>query len=268
MIECEPKYESLLQILRKYKKIGIAYSGGVDSTLLLQAALEALGDKNVIPLYLLSDLNSIDSVQHSREVFTGNFPGISSLREIQVDPLKWRDFVRNDDERCYQCKKRMYTVMLLTLRGENCFVLADGTNVDDLTEHRPGLRAIKELDVITPLVLAGLRKTEIRSLAKLKGLTNFNLLSNSCLATRIPRGSVINKKTLKLIEDAEQFLHQLGFEGCRVRVYDSITLVEVQAQDVDVFIQETIRMQVQQYFLSLGLGSVALKLEGRKNTLF
>ncbi len=257
------KYNKLLSILRKYEKIGIAFSGGVDSTLLLYAATEALGEHNVVPFNIVSGLNSRDSIESSRIVFKEIFKDASELREIFVDPMVWPEFVVNSEERCYVCKKRMYTTLTAALTAENCSILADGTNVDDLQEDRPGLRAVRQLGVVTPLVDAGLKKSEIRKLAKGFGLTNFDLPSNSCLATRIQKDKLIDVETLGLIGDAEHFLQGLGFNGCRVRVLEFLTLVEVQRKDLEAFVESKNRVQIEHYFKTLGLAKVVLSLEGR-----
>ena len=257
------KYKELLSILRKYKKIGIAFSGGVDSTLLLYAAKKALGEQNVVPFNIVSRLNSRDSIESSRIVFKEIFPDASKLREIRVDPMSWTDFVINSEDRCYVCKKRMYTTLTAAAAAENCSVLADGTNVDDLQEDRPGLRAVRQLGVVTPLVDAGLKKGDIRKLAREFGLTNFDLPSNSCLATRIQKDKLIDVETLGLIGDAEHFLQGLGFNGCRVRILEFLTLVEVQTKDLEAFVEFKNRVQIEKYFKTLGYARVVLSLEGR-----
>ena len=144
-----------------------------------------------------------------------------------------------------------------------CKTLADGTNSDDQRDRRPGLRAISELQVITPLAEVGLTKSEVRRLAEKFGLSNYDLPSNSCLATRISHNIPITEKTLRVIELAEKFLHSHGFVGCRVRVQLFYTIVEVREKDLVAFVDLTNRTQVQSYFHSLQLAPVVLSLEGR-----
>ena len=262
MLSGEHKFDLLLLALRQYRKVAIAFSGGVDSTLLLHAAMTALGPENVITLHARSILNSATSVAGSHEVFAKNFPQ-AAMREITLSPLSWQEFVANDENRCYYCKKRMYTALQESMAVAGCTTLADGTNSDDQQDGRPGLRAVSELQVITPLADAGLTKSEVRRLAKKFALSNHDLHSNSCLATRISHNIPIVEKTLRVIELAEHFLHNLGFLGCRVRVQRFCAILEVQEKDLVAFVEQTNRAQVQAYFHSLCLGPIVLSLKGR-----
>jgi pyridinium-3,5-biscarboxylic acid mononucleotide sulfurtransferase len=263
MLPCEAKFEQLLQTIRRYRKIAIAFSGGVDSTFLLHAAVKSLGPENVVALHLCSSFNSAVSEAESRMVFTKNFPQTVVLREVRISPISWHEFIANDKDRCYYCKKRMYLALLEDLAAAGCMVLADGTNSDDLQDERPGLRAIHELQVFTPLADIGLTKIEIRRLAQNFGLSNYNMPSNSCLATRIPVNIPISQQLLRTIESAEHFLQTLGFSGCRVRPYPVCTIVEVRVNDFNAFIAPIIREQVQSHFLGLQLAPVVLSLKGR-----
>jgi len=263
MASLENKYKHLIALLKKKERIAVAFSGGVDSTLLLHAAYSVLGIDNVIALYLLSNLNSESSVQNTRKVFLDNFPEDAKLQEVQLFPLEWKEFVVNSEERCYFCKKQMYLALQSSMTSKNCYVLADGTNIDDLKETRPGLRALRELNVITPLVDAGLNKSEIRMLSEKHSLTNHDLPSNSCLATRVEHGRIIEEDILITIDTAERFLHGLGFLGCRVRPKDHFTVIEVQNQHFGALMESDCRTKIQQFFQTLGLGHVVLSLKGR-----
>lgn len=259
----DEKYSHLLTLLGNYSKIGIAYSGGIDSTLLLHAAFEALGADKVIPLHISSTLNARASIIHCRTTYRDNFGEVPQLQEVTVHPLSWKEFTCNTDLRCYHCKRRMYETLMGVLASQDCYFLADGTNLDDLKEHRPGLQAIDELKILTPLVEAGLTKSKIREVARQKGLSNYNLPSNSCLATRIQPGVTITERQLRVIEQAEQFLHTLGYQGCRVRLFKPFVIIELQKDDLERFMQSTPRNTVQEYFRALGCGSPMLSIEGR-----
>ncbi|MFH0783697.1 MAG: ATP-dependent sacrificial sulfur transferase LarE [Pseudomonadota bacterium] len=259
----QEKFNLLLNNLRKYKAIAIAFSGGVDSTLLLYTALAALGPENVVALYARSKLNAAASLEESRKVFEGNFPYAASMQEIEVFPLSWPEFVVNDQDRCYYCKKIMYMALQEAMAVADYSVLADGTNSDDRQEKRPGLRAIHELQIKTPLADVGLTKKEVRQLAKKFGLSNYNLPSNSCLATRIPENTPVSEETLLVIASAEEYLKKNGFLGCRVRVHDSYTIVEVQEKDIEAFSNKSNRENVLSFFLALQLAPVVLNLAGR-----
>lgn len=231
--------------------------------MLLYAAETALGAGNVVAFHAHSQLNSSASLEESRKVFAGNFPHAAAMQEIQVNPLSWPEFVVNDQDRCYCCKKRMYLALQEAMAVAGCSVLADGTNSDDRQERRPGLRAVSELQVLTPLADVGMTKKEVRQLAEKFGLSNYNLPSNSCLATRIPKNSPITAETLSTIEASENFLNKNGFLGCRVRVYSSYTIVEVQEKDIEAFSDKLNREKVLSFFSALQLAPVALNLAGR-----
>lgn len=257
------KFGKLVELFRQYEKIAVAFSGGIDSTLTLHAAITALGAEQVLAIYVLSTLNSATSIAGMRATFAGNFPAAAVLKEIEVTPLLWPEFVVNTEDRCYLCKKRMYSVLGEAMAAEGCSVLVDGTNLDDLLELRPGLKAIREMQVRTPLAEAGLTKQEIRLIAQKEGLANYALPSNSCLATRIQHGRPITEKSLRTIENAEYFLHERGFLGCRVRLRDAFFLIEVQEKDFAAFVEGSNRTAVNTYFQSLQAGPFMLNLTGR-----
>lgn len=259
----EDSFGKLIDHFRQYNRIAVAFSGGVDSTLTLHAALIALGAEKVLPLYALSTLNSAASIAGARATFAGNFPAPAVLREITVDPLHWPEFVENPKDRCYHCKKQMYRLLGKEMAAEGCSVLADGTNVDDLQEQRPGLQAIREMQVRTPLAEVGLTKPQIRLIARQEGLTNYDLPSNSCLATRIQHGMPVTEKALRTIETCERFLHERGFLGCRVRLGSDVLMIELLKKDIAAFVEDSNRSAVQDYFQSLRLGPVVLNLAGR-----
>lgn len=265
MSDAQPdvKLAKLIEYFRQYGRIAVAFSGGVDSTLTVHAAITALGAGRVLTLYALSTLNSTASIAGARGTFAGNFPAAAVLREIPVTPLLWPEFIKNTEDRCYLCKKQMYSALGEVMAAEGCTVLADGTNADDLLENRPGLKAIREMQVRTPLAEVGLTKPEIRFLARKIGLSNYDLPSNSCLATRIHHGKPIAEESLRTIEFAEQFLHERGFFGCRVRLREGYVLLEVQEKDFTAFVEDGNRSAVWSYFQSLQAGPAMLSITGR-----
>ncbi len=263
MTLAESKYERLAESLGRYDKIAVAFSGGVDSTLMFYAALKTLGPDRVVALYALSPLNSTEAATGSRLVFARNFPEEAVLSEVEVAPLLWPEFVRNDTDRCYYCKKRMYTALREAMTALGCSVLADGTNGDDRLAGRPGLRAVAELQVITPLADVDLTKVEVRGIAERRGLSNHALPSNSCLATRIGTNTPITERALHLVARAEKYLHDRGYFGCRVRILPDSVLLELEEKDMAAFMDQANRTAVQAYFHSLRLGPVGLSLRGR-----
>ncbi|MFT5698243.1 MAG: hypothetical protein ACI8ZB_001097 [Desulforhopalus sp.] len=263
MCVAETKYLKLKEILLGHKRTAVAFSGGIDSTFLLYAAIDTLGSENVLAYNCVSVVNSAQSIANMRSVFHRHFQDAITLNEIGIYLLTWKEFIINNEKRCYFCKKRMYSTLLDELRKENGFVLTDGTNVDDLKKNRPGLRAIRELNVHTPLVEAGLTKQEIRNLAKNKGLVNFALPSNSCLATRVKQGVDITSKQLVTIEKSEDYLQQLGFKGCRVKIDGDIAFVELTRGDCVAFVKDDVRAAIQHRFYSLGFKKIFLDLTER-----
>lgn len=257
------KIQKLQNILLSHKRVAVAFSGGIDSTFLLYFAIETLKAGNVLALSCTSAVNSARGLDNMRSVYNMHFDGKAVLREVEISPLTWKEFVPNCEKRCYYCKKRMYTILLGEATKEGFPTLLDGTNVDDLKGDRPGLKAIRELNIQTPLVEAGLTKLEIRAIAKDVGLVNHDLPSNSCLATRIAVNSAITVDTLELIETAEEYLRKRGFLGCRVKVNGDSATIELISSDFDEFIKEDSRTEVIHTFYNLGFKSVCLSLTGR-----
>ena len=259
------KLQCLINSIRQYEKVAIAYSGGIDSTLLLYAAKKALGSVNVLALTLISPVIPENVIDNCRSILKTPFLKGIVHREISADPLQWDDFVENSKERCYLCKKKMYSLLIAAIKDEPDppHILLDGTNLDDTKEDRPGRKALQELDIKTPLFDVGLRKVEIRKLAKEIGLPNHDLPSNSCLATRIPTGTPIDEQLLNRIDRAESFLLKLGFSGCRVRPQGACTVIEVQEKHMEKIVQPPSRAQIKARFSELNFGIVALSFDPR-----
>lgn len=259
----EEKNVQLQQILLGLKRVAVAYSGGIDSTFLLYSAVKALGRENVMAYTCVSEVNAEHSLVGMRDVFAKHFADRIDLHEVRLHALMWKEFTVNDASRCYFCKRRMYLALLDEVRKENYFVLVDGTNMDDLKNNRPGLRAIRELNVQIPLVEAGLAKQEIRLLARSSELVNADLPSNSCLATRIVQGVNITQSRMTVIENAEKYLHQLGFNGCRVKLHGNSARIELNRNDFVALVKDDVRVSVLRTFYDLGLPDVSLNLTAR-----
>lgn len=191
----------------------VAFSGGVDSSLVLKVASE-VNSFPIVALFADSPLQSEfdrDNVKRLADQM-----GVQLL-VVPFDPLAWPDFVANPDNRCYLCKKAIFG-QFMNLLPAGVGVLLDGTNHDDLGADRPGYQAIVELGVVSPLLLASLTKLEVRQLSKWLGLPNWNRPSASCLATRIPGGTTIARELLRYIEDCESVVRRQGFGHIRVRL--------------------------------------------------
>lgn len=259
----DEKIVHLKAILKQHRRLAVAFSGGIDSTFLLHFAIQSIGGENVMAYSCTSVVNSDNGLANMRRVFATHFSEVATLHEVELFPLSWKEFVTNNDKRCYFCKKRMYSTLLDEIHKNDCFILADGTNVDDLKGNRPGLRAIRELNIQTPLVDAGLTKQEIRRIAKEHGLINYDLPSNSCLATRIKKDTEITLHSLGVIEKAENYLRKIGFIGCRVKVSGHSAVIELEKGDFSLFIEDDVRVGVIHTLYHMGLTEVSLSLTGR-----
>ncbi|HCB30928.1 MAG TPA: ATP-dependent sacrificial sulfur transferase LarE [Acinetobacter lwoffii] len=246
------------------KTLALAFSGGVDSTLLLRVACDTIGAENVTALHAVSCLiPEQDQIKAKKTVSALN--GLNcSYQTVQVEPLDWPEFIVNSEQRCYFCKKRIYgAIQQVMSQNPSPFSLMDGTNTDDLLEHRPGLVAIQELCVLTPLAEAKFNKQDIRTLAEKLGLKNYNQPSNSCLATRIPVHQPITRSQLTRIAKAEQFLHNKGFLGCRVKMGTSTVEVQVLQSDLHRFMTECSCSDINKYFKNIGFNKVFVDPKGR-----
>lgn len=257
------KITHLHTVLKGLEKVAVAYSGGVDSTLLLYFSVQALGPENVLAFHGVSCLTGASRQAKAESFFRALFQKRLELRGIPVDPLTWQGVTENSNRRCYYCKRGLYQKFLSELVNHAGWHLADGTNVDDLKQYRPGFEAIHELHVATPLLAAGLTKAEIRFLAGKAGLPNHAEPSDSCLATRIETGMRITARLLERIEQAEAVLDKAGFRGTRFRIVRDCVHLEIQEQDMEHFCRKDIRVLVQQCADELAFGKVFLNVTGR-----
>lgn len=263
----DEKAARLSSILQSYSRVALAFSGGVDSSVLLKCALTSLGAGNVLVLFGRSELLKPAEITRVENwpATNGYTQGID-LETIAIQPLSWKEFVTNDPERCYFCKLRLYSLFQERMRKRGYPILVDGTNIDDLKSKRAGLRAIHELGVKMPLVEAGLDKTDIRHLAKRLGLPQWDQPSASCLATRIPTGLAVTPERLLRIAEWENWLEQCGFSGCRVRLdekSEDIAYLEIQSYDFEKLASQSNRLTLLRYFKNKGVKKIFLDLESR-----
>lgn len=262
-MDINDKLNNLREQVGRFKKVAVAFSGGVDSSLTLSVCVEVLGVQNVHGLFGLSCLQSAAVIRNAKESFLKICGQTSTLHIIELFPLNISEFVLNDEKRCYYCKRNSYSTFIKLLGKLNCDVLFDGTNADDLNDHRPGFQAIQELGVRTPLLDAGLGKHEIRKLARKRGLENHDLPSNSCLATRIPTHSHIHQFALTKVEQAESILDTHGFKGHRVQVFTDKAVLELQNTDFKLLTDQEIRKKIYNQLGKLGFQTIYLDLRGR-----
>lgn len=254
----EQKYQELLTYIRSLGKAAVAFSGGVDSTFLLNAAKEALGDQ-VLALTCAATFvpgrEQTEAEAYCREL------GISQII-FETDARTIPGFSENPKNRCYLCKKALFGRFLNIAKEQGCEALLEGSNVDDEGDYRPGIAAIRELGVISPLKVCGFTKMEIRQMSQKLGLPTWNKPSFACLASRFPYGETITAEKLKMVEKGEDLLFGLGFSQFRVRIHGSLARLELLPEEFGRLLEEEVRTRVYTEFKSFGFTYVALDIYG------
>ena len=263
----EEKADRLATILLACRQVAIAFSGGIDSSLLLKCALDRLGAGNVLVLFANSELLKTGERERALHWPAANgYPRGVELETVDLQPLLWKEFVANATDRCYFCKLRIYSLFRERMAKRGVSLLLDGTNIDDLKSGRPGLRAIHELGVRMPLVEAGFDKADVRSYSRRLGLADWNRPSSSCLATRIPAGLAITGERLEKVRHWEEGLEHFGFPGCRVRMDqtdETAVCVQIAENDFGHLADPGIRLSLLRFFHNSGVRRVLLDLAGR-----
>lgn len=219
----DPSRARLLALLKGLDRALVAFSGGIDSTLVLRLAVEHAAEKVVAVTAVSPSLAGRD-LENARAVAAEIGVTHILVESGEADDPRYR---RNDPQRCYFCKTNVYDSLIEYAGREGFRWILDGTNADDVGDHRPGLRAAREHGVRSPLQEAGLGKDAIRSWARELGLSNWNRPANACLSSRIPYGSEVTPEKLAVVEAAEAALQQLGFHEFRVRHHDQVARLEV-----------------------------------------
>lgn len=248
---------ALAEVLRKYGKLAIAFSGGVDSTFLAAAARAVLGRDAV--LLLFADSAFAASREKAFALDWAHAAGLT-LEMVPMAVLNAPEIVRNDPMRCYFCKKLLMSELFARARARGFAVLADGANCDDRADYRPGARAAAELGIAHPLCEAALDKAAIRQAARKLALPNHDAPAAACLASRIPAGMPVSGAKLRAVEAGEEVLGDLGFRGARLRHYDTLAKIEVAAADLERAFAA--RGELLTRLAPLGFRNVALDLAG------
>jgi len=252
----EQKLEKLKQILKSLDSVLIAFSGGVDSSFLAKVAYDVLGDNAIA---VTADSSLYTEVEEAKEVAEeiGIKHEVFSTEELDIS-----EFSSNPPDRCYYCKKELFSKLWKIAEEKGLKHVIDGTNYDDLGDYRPGMKATAELNVLSPLKETKLTKSEIRELSKKFGLKTWNKPSMACLASRFPYGTAITNEKLSVVGEAEKFLRELGIRQLRVRHHKDIARIEVLPEDMNIFLQNGIREKVVEKFKQLGYTYIALDLGG------
>lgn len=252
------KLQRLKEIVAEIESALIAYSGGLDSTFLLKVAHDVLADK-VMAVTASSLTYPSAEMEWAKKM-------AERLRVrhliITTDELSNPDFINNPLDRCYWCKKELFSRLAVLAEQYNLSRILDGSNYDDLRDYRPGMKAAGEFGVRSPLREACLGKAEIRKLSRELGLATWDKPALACLASRFPYGMTITKERLKMVNEAEEFLRALGIKQVRVRHHDTIARIEVPAEEISKVTQKKLRDKIVHKLKGLGYRYVTVDVEG------
>jgi pyridinium-3,5-biscarboxylic acid mononucleotide sulfurtransferase len=252
------KLKYLTNELRKFKRALIAFSGGVDSSFLLNFAVNTLGKNNVTSVTAISETYPAEELRRAKRI-TKKL-GVSSIF-VKTSELNKKNFYTNPKNRCYYCKDELFG-KLAKIAKKTGSVLCDATNYSDRTDFRPGRIAAKKWKVASPLEKAKITKSEIRALSKKMKLETWNLPAQACLASRVPYGTRIEKTSLKKIEKAEAYLRTQGFAVSRVRHHGNIARIEVDKKHLRKMLEPKRLNGIVSYLKKLGWQYITLDIEG------
>lgn len=254
----EKKLEKLKEYLKSLHSVAVAFSSGVDSTFLLKVAHDVLGDKVIavtaescsFPKRELNEAKEFCKKEQIQHV-------ICKSEELEIE-----GFCQNPKNRCYLCKKELFQKIQEIAKEYDLESIAEGSNMDDNGDYRPGLQAVAELGIKSPLRYAELSKAEIRYLSQKLGLPTWDKQSFACLSSRFVYGETISEEKLKMVDQAEQLLLDLGFHQVRVRIHDKMARIEVMPEEFSKLIEEECREKVVSKLKEYGFTYVSMDLAG------
>jgi uncharacterized protein len=260
-MDIDAKEKFLVEKLHELKSFGVAYSGGVDSTLILKVArdngvVDFCAAMGIAPVYFAYELERGKEFCRQCRI---------KLFEIEVDFFGNASALKNDINRCFYCKKEVFSNIKKKVQDEGYTFLVDGTNLSDLGEDRPGMEAAEELGVVSPLKECGIEKGDIRHLAKKYDIPFWNEPPSACLATRIPRGEIITLEKVKMVEKGELLLKEFGFTGPRLRHHEEIARIELRGDDIGKLNDPEFARKVAFQIKQIGFKYVAVDVEGYRS---
>ncbi len=260
-MESYEKYAALVKYMEKLDRVLVAFSGGVDSSLLLAAALDALGGERVLAATASSSIRAPGDLEEA-----GRLAALlgARWRVLETAEMQMSEFVANSPERCYYCKRELLSRLAGVAAGEGAAAIVEGSGQSDTGDYRPGFRAVKEGGVLSPLMDLGMTKEEIRSAARERGIPSWNRPSEACLCSRIPYGQSITEERIRRIYLAEAVVKKFGAGTVRVRDHGEIARLEVLGEDMEKICGPENREHITEELRSLGYKFVALDLEGYK----
>ncbi len=257
--ELDRKLERMREIIRSLDRVVVAFSAGVDSTLVLKVAVDELGREKVIAA--TSHTDSLAEKEYWEAIRLAELVDAPHVI-VETDEFQDPNYLANPANRCYFCKTALYT-RLEALASERGFrAIVNGANADDLGDWRPGLQAADEHGVRAPVAEAGLTKADVRVLSRRFELPTYDKPASPCLSSRVQYGEAITPRKLRMVESCEAFLREMGLEVCRVRHHDKLARIEVPPQEIARLAEPETRRVIDEHFRSVGYSYVALDLTG------